>query len=678
MATWMQEIFPYGIFSTDKDLRVESWNLWMVRHSGLTPEEVIGRSIAEVFPSLRERRLVERYERAAAGEIIVLSTALHKYLLPLTSTVPESGLPHMLQTARIAPIPEGDSIVGTVTIIEDVTQREFQAGIVNRQQEVDRLLSNALVTLLVSKDPIQDMDLIFATVKVALGLDAYASYLLSPDRKTLVMNSSTGLAPRDRDSIAKVAVSEEEILALGRVSASGNPIPPESNLDLLRALAIEGKCSYPLAVGDRVIGLVAFASYARTSIVAADGNTLSRIASYVAIAIDRERRERETIRASKAKDEFLAALSHELRTPLNPVLLMASDGALNLDYPEDVRESFAVIERNALLEARLIDDLLDITRISHGKLALDMRRLDVVAALRDALENVRPSMDEKGLSVVSQIGDTAPIAIGDYGRLQQVFWNILKNAVKFTPRGGSVTVECHVEVASRKLCISVADTGIGMQPHEIGRFFEAFSQGDHANYGQAHRFGGLGLGLAISRTLVEMHGGTITATSAGRDQGSRFTIILPCVAEGTLLSDPQLALSPTDAPLDSKPGTQAPLAILLIEDHETTRRVLGELLKRRGHVVTVAANVKEAKAAAENAHFDLVLSDIGLPDGDGFTLMKELSAKHGLKGVALTGYGMSEDIARSRESGFFAHITKPINVDRLDKIIADEFGRVLK
>ncbi len=247
------------------------------------------------------------------------------------------------------------------------------------------------------------------------------------------------------------------------------------------------------------------------------------------------------IAASQAKDEFLACLSHELRTPLNPAQLIASDSMANKNLPENVRADFAVIMESITLEARLIDDLLDITRISQGKMSLDLAPMDPKTAIDGAVAMVRTEMDHKGIILHLKLPAEFPPIAGDGLRLRQIFWNVLKNAVKFTPPGGSITVEATADSASRRMAIHISDTGIGLTQAEIERIFEAFSQGDHAGQAAGNRFGGLGLGLAISRVLTQLHGGTIRASSAGRGLGATFTIELPLLLDQKEADTPVLA-----------------------------------------------------------------------------------------------------------------------------------------
>lgn len=392
-----------------------------------------------------------------------------------------------------------------------------------------------------------------------------------------------------------------------------------------------------------------------------------------------ERARDEALAASRAKDDFLAALSHELRTPLNPVLLLASESAEDPTLPANVRADFATIRKNVELEARLIDDLLDLTRITRGKLLLDMRPHDVHSILRDALATVQGELDLKSIVPTLKLGPGSAFVLGDAVRLQQVFWNVLKNAVKFTPDRGNITVETRVAVESGELVVEITDTGIGMQPSELERIFDAFSQGDHAGPAGSHRFGGVGLGLAISRMLTELHHGTIRATSAGRGCGAKFTIELPLMRSDSRVTATRLPAPAAELPPVAN-GATGPQGlrgrVLLVEDHVPTRMTLQQLLLRRRYEVVAAGSVAEARALMEKEHVDFVISDIGLPDGTAYELMTELRTQRGLTGIALTGYGMESDIARSHAAGFVIHLTKPLRVQSLDEALAKVAGRL--
>ncbi|MEO6246944.1 MAG: response regulator [Opitutaceae bacterium] len=374
----------------------------------------------------------------------------------------------------------------------------------------------------------------------------------------------------------------------------------------------------------------------------------------------------KALAASLAKDNFLARLSHELRTPLSPVLLIASEATANLALPAAVRADFETIAQHVMLEARLIDDLLDLTAIARSKITLKTKPVPVHALLHDSLGMLRQDFTQKNLRLVLKLDAARHTILGDDTRLKQIFWNVLRNAVKFTPAAGEITIETATDPATDRLVVKVTDTGIGMTAHELSRIFSEFSQGDHAALRGGGQFGGLGLGLVIAQTLVRLHSGTIQATSPGRDQGSVFVFEFPLSAESAVAVEKPESDNGGAAPRNLAHG----LRILLVEDHPPTARTLSALLGLRHYRVVAADCIAAALLRAGEGKFDLVISDIGLPDGDGCELMAELRRRHGLTGIALTGYGMNEDVSRSRAAGFIAHLTKPVRVQDLDKALA--------
>ncbi len=312
--------------------------------------------------------------------------------------------------------------------------------------------------------------------------------------------------------------------------------------------------------------------------------------------------------ASRAKDDFLATLSHELRTPLNPVLLLASDGVRNAEFSPQARMDFNTIRQNVELEARLIDDMLDLTRITRSKLTLEIKPVDVHSALHDAAGTVQADIEQKRIELVLNLNAERPIISGDAVRLRQIFWNVLKNAVKFTPHGGKVVVETQ-SLNNGHAVIKVADTGIGMSLDEMKRVFGAFAQG-------THQFGGLGLGLAISRALVELHMGGIHSRGKPRERpwGDVYHRIAPRQSE---TSEPMPEAEIVKGPVARVSGKG--LRILLVEDHEPTRKSLTHLLVRRNYKVVPAGSLSEARSLAGKRKIsDLLISDIGLPDGNGY------------------------------------------------------------
>jgi two-component system CheB/CheR fusion protein len=362
--------------------------------------------------------------------------------------------------------------------------------------------------------------------------------------------------------------------------------------------------------------------------------------------------------ANRTKDHFLAVLSHELRTPLTPVLMGVSMLQDRPDIDPGIHETLEMVRRNVEMEAKLIDDLLDVTRIARGKVELTRRTVELCTVINRAVEVCKPDIEARGLHFSVDLGPAAPYWVeADISRLQQVFWNLLNNAIKFTPHGGRLEVRCRPDAGS--VIVEVKDNGIGIEAEALPRIFDAFEQAERSI---TRRFGGLGLGLAISKALVEMHGGTISVHSEGRDTGATFRIRLPLTAPA---GQPEMP-----APLAPPVRALRSLHILLVEDHGVTTKMMRMILTAEGHTVETAGDVATALELAGRQAFDLLVSDLGLPDGSGHDLMRQLRERgHKLSGIALTGYGQEEDIRRSREAGFAVHLTKPASRERLVEAI---------
>jgi CheY-like chemotaxis protein/anti-sigma regulatory factor (Ser/Thr protein kinase) len=348
-------------------------------------------------------------------------------------------------------------------------------------------------------------------------------------------------------------------------------------------------------------------------------------------------------------------LSHELRTPLTPVLASALALESKPELPRDIHESLQMIRRNVELEARLIDDLLDLTRIDRGKVQLNFEIVDAHTLLQTALEICQAEIDRKHLAHSLNLGAQKVHMRADPARLQQIFWNLINNAVKFTPQNGQITITTSND-SKGQLRVEIADTGLGIEPDALPKIFDAFEQGGRS------RMGGLGLGLAISKTLVEAHKGTITAQSAGRHKGSTFTLVFPTCEKAEAHITP--------AALPKLPERQ-PMRILLVEDHEDTNRSLTNLLRRRGYHVQSALTFQYAVELGAKEQFDVLISDLALPDGSGIDLMKKFYSKQPLLGIALTGFGMEDDIRKSYDAGFTHHLVKPIDLNKLDALIQE-------
>jgi PAS domain S-box-containing protein len=408
-------------------------------------------------------------------------------------------------------------------------------------------------------------------------------------------------------------------------------------------------------------GVVAFYEYILCPVFGPDGS-VTIVAGSTRDTTDRKKREIEASAASQARDDFLATLSHELRAPLNPVLLLASEAAENADLPPVARADFKAIADHVALEARLIDDLLDISRIRHDKLQLNIGRQDIHALLRWVLDSVHGDLRRKQIQLIPRFDASSAIVQGDEVRLHQVFFNLVRNAVKFTPPGGRITVSTHLRGnPPRLLAIEIEDTGIGLTTAELAKIFTPFVQGEHMRE-NAERFGGLGLGLAIARKIVALHLGGVSVQSAGRNQGAIFTVELPL----DLSPLPSRGPDSKQAKVSTTLWSGESLRILLVEDHEPSRNAMARLLANRHFEVIQAGTGAEALVKAHAERIDLVISDIGLPDISGCDLMKVLKAAHGCGGIALSGYGSNEDVARSKAAGFTNHLTKPVSSRALD------------
>jgi signal transduction histidine kinase/ActR/RegA family two-component response regulator len=379
-----------------------------------------------------------------------------------------------------------------------------------------------------------------------------------------------------------------------------------------------------------------------------------------------EHKRAEAEAANRANDRFLATLSHELRTPLTPILATATAMLDDPTTPSAFRSVLEMISRNVALEARLIDDQLDLTRIRRGKLHLQREIIDVHELIHQVLEICRADLRSAQLELVLDLAARQQHVDADPARLQQVLWNLIKNAIKFTPRGGTVTLRSRDAagsprgVAGTGLIVEVSDTGVGIEPDRLPRIFEGFEQGEVVS---AARSGGLGLGLTISRSIVEQHGGLLIATSGGRGLGATFTLELPSVGAVRVPAPAARPLLPVVAIPDRA------LTILLVEDNADTLNSLSQMLTLRGHAVHTAAILASAIRVASEVTFDVLISDIELPDGSGLELMGTLRTHRAVPGIALSGFGSSEDLELSRSAGFAEHLTKPVVVRRLEEAI---------
>jgi two-component system CheB/CheR fusion protein len=358
--------------------------------------------------------------------------------------------------------------------------------------------------------------------------------------------------------------------------------------------------------------------------------------------------------ANRTKDNFLAMLSHELRTPLTPVMAALDTLEADNGRSSELKNSLSMIRRNVELESQLIDDLLDLTRIAKDKLQLRFGPLDAHEVITSVVEICRPEAQTRNLKLHLNLRSGAHHVLGDTAKFQQIVWNLLKNAIKFTADNGEVTISSS-NPEPQLLAIAIHDTGIGIEPEVMNRIFNPFEQGERAFQ---RRYGGLGLGLAISKSLAQAHGGTLVARSEGHDCGSTFILTMKTVPPPTRIVN-----------LTSPVAESRPLRILLVDDHQDTCVALERLLVRRGHLVAAAHNVRSAMETAARNSFDLLISDIALPDGTGTELMTYLRAISHIPGIAISGFGMNGDVEKSMEAGFAEHLVKPVKMENLEAAI---------
>jgi signal transduction histidine kinase/CheY-like chemotaxis protein len=382
----------------------------------------------------------------------------------------------------------------------------------------------------------------------------------------------------------------------------------------------------------------------------------------------------EAERATRLKDEFVATMSHELRTPLNAIVGWSS--ILRRDHrPESIKQGVEVIERNAKLQARMVEDLLDMSRILSGKLAMELQRTDLAGVIEAAMAAVRPAADARSVRLHASIGPTG-VVNGDPGRLQQVLWNLLSNAIKFTPPNGLVTILAREKenTAERSVEISVSDTGQGIDPKFLPFVFDRFRQADAST---TRRHGGLGLGLSIVKSLVELHEGSVEAYSEGEGRGATFIVRLP-LAESHL--NAQISVDPAKPSPIHDTSSLAGLRVLVVDDEADARTLARRVLEERGaEVVAVGSAAEALEAVDDHQDLNVVVSDIGMPEHDGYELITQVRAKAGSAGripaVALTALARDEDRKRTLLAGYQVHISKPLDPAELVTVIAMLAGR---
>jgi PAS domain S-box-containing protein len=672
-----------AIVSKDVKGTITSWNKAAERIFGYTAPETIGRNIRLIIPNDRQSEEDLVLSRILKGEAVehfeTLRVRKDGTLIPISLTV--------------SPIRDATGkVIGASKIARDITAQKRAEALLERSNRQSSFLAQVSAAFTRSRDVTQTLKTLanFAVPQIAdwCAIDVVNHANLEIARVAIAHVNPAKIAfaetVRSLYEDPSAPYSPSAVIRTG-VPSMVSPITDEmltaaapGDADRVRIIRSLGLVSYlcvPMIARDRTYGALTLAtSISGRRYTEEDLRFAEDIASRAALAIENARAYEQLDTANRLKDEFLATLSHELRTPLNAVLgytRILRSGTLSSDR---VAQALQVIERNASSLTQIVEDVLDVSRIIAGKTRLQVQLVDLSDVIRNAVETVAPAADAKGVHL-QMILDTshAPVS-GDADRLQQVVWNLLSNAVKFTPRGGRVQVR--LERINSHIEIIVSDTGIGMPPEFLPHIFERFRQ---AEGGTTRRHGGLGLGLAISRHIAEMHGGTIHAASEGEGKGATFRVKLPlAIVHRETHPEPERVHPRAERP---SPGMVVPmpslegLRVLVVDDDEDALGLLREILEAAGAQVTTVYSALAALHALEENHPDAMIADLGMPTMDGFELIQRIrespdpAIRH-LPAAALTAYARSEDRAKALRSGFEMHLAKPIDPAELAAAVA--------
>ncbi|MEH2173559.1 response regulator [Nostoc sp.] len=524
----------------------------------------------------------------------------------------------------------------------DITERK-------RAEERVHLLYETTSDLLATEHPMLLMNNLFNKLSAQLELHYYYNYMVEvkDNQQMLHLSNYGGISEATAQSLEWIELGqylcglvaqERQQIVFNRAQISTHP-----NAQLVNSIGITAYAGQPLIVQGRLLGTLSFASRTRTCFTPEEIDLLQSTCEQMAIAIERanllasiQQQAQQLQQANRIKDEFLAVLSHELRSPLNPILGWSK--LLQTSKLDEAKTAYALsaIERNAKLQSELIEDLLDVSRILQGKLSLKVCPVDLVSIVKAAMETVQLAAESKSIQIQVRLEPNVGQVLGDPNRLQQVIWNLLSNAIKFTDIRGRVDI--HLKQVSSFAEITVIDTGQGIHPDFLPYVFEYFRQADSAT---TRKFGGLGLGLAIVRHLVELHGGTVQVESAGEGQGATFTVRLPLMA------------TPSQKNADSKPSEPSlnlhGIQVLVVDDNADTREFIAFMLEMYGANVTTVTSAAEALATLTKYRADVLLSDIGMPEMDGYMLVRQLRALPYQQGGKIPAIALTLEFRLSRK-----------------------------
>src|SRR6201991_1007136 len=632
-----------GIFAFDRECRFTIWNKAMERTTGVSREVALGKNAFELFRSFKESGSEKYFLRALAGESAVSERQF---------CVSAQGLYQGFYTPLRNDLNE---VVGGVTIIRDITERKQAEDAAHDAYQRLKFHVESSPLAVIEWDSDFRVSRWSESAELLFGWSA--DEVIGKH-----VNEWRFVFADDENAVALVTNRQREGVEVQGVQRNRNYTRDGSVLF----------CEwYNSVLHDEQGNLISVLSL----VLDVTARKLAEEERAALLVRERNAR-RQAEEADRLKDEFLATLSHELRTPLTSILGWASmirNG--EVEGPNAAR-AIETIERNARSQARLIDDLLDVSRIITGNLRLDLHPLNLAPIVEAALDALRPTADVKGIKLQTRFVPAQCLVKGDPNRLRQVIWNLLSNAIKFTPRHGGVSIDLTCVESTARLTVS--DTGDGISPEFLPYVFDRFRQAEGSI---SRKQGGLGLGLAVARHLVELHGGTIRAESEGLARGAVFTVDLPLAQERR---DPARAEERRREVERRRSRLGAVrldgVHVLLVEDDDDSRKLLGTMLKRYGARVTSTKSAAEALGVFEGELPDLLISDIGMPDQDGYEFIQKLRALPEDKGgqtpaIALTGYASRKDRERALAAGYQQHIAKPIEQTEMITAIAALVGR---
>jgi signal transduction histidine kinase/CheY-like chemotaxis protein len=551
----------------------------------------------------------------------------------------------------------------------DLIERVRSDEALGKQTERLRLLWQAAAVLLTSDDPDAMLRSLFAKIGPHLGLDTYFNFMVNDAGNALRLESCTGIPDETACSLSRLDFGQA---VCGTVALQRQPVvaafiqqSDDPRVQLVKSFGIRAYACNPLLAEGRLVGTLSFASRTREQFDADELEFLRTITHYVTVAYERLRLVKELRDTDRRKDEFLAMLAHELRNPLAPIRNAVQVLRLRGPLEPALQSARDMIDRQVGHMVRLVDDLLDVSRISRGKITLRCEPVELAGVVASAVESSRPLIEARRHDLQVEL-PAGPVRVqGDHTRLAQLVLNLLNNAAKYTPEGGHIRLA--VSTMDHQAVVQVRDDGVGIVPELLPKVFDLFTQAERT---LDRSQGGLGIGLTLVKKLTEMHGGTVEAHSAGPGRGSEFVVRLPLLAERRSAG--------------SGPGANGQLVkssarrILVVDDNVDAADSLAVLLRLLGNDVRIAHDGPAALEAAGAYWPDVVLLDLGLPRMSGYEVCRRLRDGQFANGplvVALTGYGQDEDRRRTREAGFDRHLVKPVNPDELREVLAEGHGR---